>query len=466
MKKSTAIALLAALLTLTGCGRQEQICSEDLAIDGSAPADASIVADVEEAAQLLVEQGGASEAVWPGYTLSRNAIVVCLRDDDTNKVIRAWELTTQGKTELTNEQLAGTEIPGAGAYNSTVFQGKKAIIMSLSTGTVDSLKKVAVRNYIFEIGTHEMVHFHYESPLKLMKLANEQKKHGGRGTAFPKEAQPRVYRKMLYDNLAAAFDNPGEEELYLGRAKFWNEKWREEYPGEYYQTKITDIMEGKARYIQYMLCIPKDLSQEERTAWISDHLDRSPEPSVSMDSESYKLGFAAGVLLDRQGVDWKNQMSKKPEPPVELLLKNVEAVADSMDAFGEKLEISLEQMGQINAELSEKLADIERAETDTGIPFLELSDKFMAGSFETTDFLRYLDQKITVDFGTVFENKNGRLVLDRVAVYDRDGIYVLPLTMAYECKDGRLTIHDGGVSGDILVKQSAGKDGRVIYTME
>lgn len=470
-----AMVLLTFVVMLTGCagGKQEvpkgQTMS-NLKISTDAEADKELEAYVDEAFELLKENGEASEAVWPGYDLSQNAILVCLREDADNKITHAWKLTTTEKSSLTNEQLSGLEIPASGTYNNVEFEGKKSIIISFSKNTLQPLKDVAVTNFIYEIGVHEMYHFHYESFFKLAKLAVEQKMYGGRGTAFPKAAEPRVYRKLLYDNLAAAFEHPGDEADYFGRAKYWNEKWKTEFPGEYYQAKITDIMEGKARYIQYMMCIPQDNFDAEKEERIKELFDKSIEPSVSIDSESYKLGFAAGVLLDRQDPDWKQRITKKPEPPVEYLLKNVEVVIDDSSVYEEKLSISKSQMSEINKEVEVKLEDIKKAESDKEIPFLLIKEKYLVGSFETSDFLNYKDKNLVIDFGGTFESENGTMVISRSSVYEETGwikgSYILPLTMEYEVSGERLRIDNGKVSGDILVKQTKDKDGRIIYTMK
>lgn len=465
-----ATVVLTACVTMTNKKEQNNTSTNDLQISANAGVDVDIEAYVDGAFELLKENGKASEKIWPEYDLSQNAIIVCQRDDVTNKIIRAWELTTSNKRNLTNEELSGMEIPAAGGYSSIEFEGKKSIIIAVSKDTSETLKRVAITNFVYEIGVHEMVHFHYESFFKLTKLAMEQKFHGGRGTAFPKAAEPRVYRKMLYDNLVAAFENPEDEKLYLGRAKYWNEKWKNEYPDEYYQIKVTDIMEGKARYIQYMLCMPNHMDDMERKVWIADHFDKSKEPSDSMDTESYKLGFAAGVLLDRQGTDWKKQISRKPEPMVEYLLKNVEPIEDNPETYEAKLKTSKAQMDKINKEIDGKLENIKKAEDNVQIPFLQINGKYLEGSFETSDFLNYRGKSLTIDFGGKFQNENGKMTVNHLSVYEKSGLrkstFTIPLTMEYKLSDERLLIDSEEVSGDILVKQTKDKDGRIIYIMK
>lgn len=464
MKKGMMMAALLALGAVLLMAGNRRGTGEAVRFgQGDAQTIAKVEALVDDAFALLKENGGAAEAIWPGYTLEKNSVVVCLRDDETREVVRAWQLTTKEKRELTGEELAGVEIPAAGGYSAATVRGKKSIVISVSRDTMDTLAGVAIRNFIYEIGVHEMVHFYYESPFKLMRLANEQRQHGGRGTAFPKAAMPRAYRRMVYDNLVSAFDCPEDEALYLGRAKYWNERWKAEYPQEVFQAKITDYMEGRARYIQYMLCMPQGLG--DQAAWMAARLDRSGVPAVSIDKESYLFGFVAGALLDRRGGDWKAQLNKNPEAPVELLLRDVESVADEDAAFNGKLRAAEQAMAEVNETTYAKLAGVEAAERDASVPFLQMKSKFLGGSFQTSDFVNFMDRHVNVDFGGTFESKRGTMQLSGVCVYEEGGAYVLPLTMAHAYEGGVLTIGEGGAVGSVAVTKKTDKDGRIVYTM-
>lgn len=472
-KKIVMIVLFISVLIvcfITFGKKEENIKTEVLYLDEHLQEKSEFEKDVHEAFELLKDNGNKSQDIWPDYDLSKNAIVVCQRDDQTNRVIHAWKITTNEIKVLTNSDLSHIEVPAAGSYNGVEFENTDSIIIALNNEVLPALQKVAISNYIYEIGTHEMVHFHYEAPFRLLKLSLEQKMHGGRGTEFPNAALPRVYRKMIYDKLVMAFENPLDEKLYLGQAKYWYEKWEDEYSKEYYQIKTTDYMEGKARYIQYMLCMPSNLSQQEKALWISDHFDKTNEPSKSMDNESYKLGFVAGVLLDRQGNDWKDKLTRKTQTPVEYLLKDVQLIQDESHDFEEKLEISKKQVDKVNRDIESKIANITNANNDVYIPFLEMSDKYMVGSFETSGFIKYMGENITVEFGGTFENDNGVIQISHLSVYERNKFmkdtYILPLTMDYKIEKDHLIIENQDVSCDIKVKQSKDKDGRIIYSMQ
>lgn len=476
MKKKRIKIIIIILFIVILCGvftsskKPTHIKQEDLRIDEHINDVSEFEKDVDDAFQLLKLKGNSTKNIWPEYDLSQNAIIVCQRDDETNQVIHAWKLTTKDKTLLANKDFLDVEVPAAGSYNGTEIEGINSIIIAINKKTVPSLKDITILNYIYEIGVHEMVHFHYEPMFKLLKLSLEQKIHGGRGTEFPNVAQPRVYRKMIYDNLVKAFENPQDEKMYLAQAKYWYDKWEKEFPKEYYQIKTTDYMEGKARYIQYMMCIPENLSDKDKTSWIIDHFDKSLTPSISMDSESYKLGFVAGVLLDRQGFEWKKQMTQKTQTPVELLLKNVVSKQDESEDFQKKLQISKQQVEKKNQEIEKKISHIKEAENNIQIPFLKIDDKFIDGSYETSGFIKYLNKNVTVEFKGTFENQNGTININHCSVYEQEGLfqgaYILPLTMEYSLSNGRLVIHSEDAFCDIQVKQTKDKDGRILYIME
>ncbi|MEG2869821.1 MAG: hypothetical protein RR894_18980 [Terrisporobacter sp.] len=482
-KVLTTVVLIA--LILTGCstignksniekekgeGEKDIITSEDKSNDSQVEVDPEIEASINEAFEMLQKHGDMSKQVWPDYDISQNNIIACEVDDITNKINNAWKLTTTSKERLTNEQLKDLEVPPIGAYNGVKFEGKESIVIGISKDTLKDLNEVTSTNFVYEVGVHEMFHLYYESFKPLLKIVKQSNELGDRGTVFPKKAEPRVYRKMILDNLILAFENPKDEDNYLGKAKYWNEKWKAEYSEEYNQVMLYDILEGKARYIQEMMCILyKGISEAEKINAIENMFDKSPDPSESNDSESYKLGFAAGVLLDRTNPTWKEEITKNPKTPVELLLKDVTVIEDNSSDITEKLKTSEHQMNEVNEIINSKLKDIKVAESNVDIPFLKLNDKFLNGSFQTSDFINYMGLDINTDFGGSFENKNGNISLEEISVYSIAGKragYILPLTMDYEISDGRIIIDANGVKGDIKVKQTKDKEGRIIYIMK
>ena len=479
--KKLIVPTILMSIILTGCGMKIQqtdtsnqsqkiTISDEMKSGAQTEVDQEIESHIDEASKMLKKHGEVSKKVWPEYDLSQNNIIACQIDDTTNEVINAWKLTNKEKVKLTAEQIKDLNIPSSGTFNGVKFEGKKSIVIGISKDKLPDLNKIANFNIVYEMGVHEMFHLYYESFKPLMKIAKQSNELGGRGTEFPKQAEPRVYRKMIYDNLVLAFENPKDEDIYLGKAKYWNEKWKTEYQKESYQTKLYDILEGKARYIQNMMSISYNgISDIEETNKIINIFDKNTNPSDSTDSESYKLGFVAGVLLDKKDSNWKEEITKNPETPVELLLKDVKIINDDTKDYEEKLKTSKEQLKEVNKDIDLKLENIKQAEKNTAIPFLQLSQKSLKGSFETSGFIQYMGSTINTDFGGTFENKNGDIVLKNLSVYSTDGrksSYILPIDMDYKISDGRLIIDNEFVKGDIKVKQTKDKYGRTIYIMK
>lgn len=424
---------------------------------------------VDNAFKMLIKHGPMSNEIWDGYDVNNKNILVAERDNDTDKVLRAWKLTTTDKRDLTKSEINEIQFPTVGGYNKVNFENKQGITLSISQKML-SIFSFMDFNYLYEVAVHEMYHFYGDDMKKYDELSLDSQDNLDRYTKFPKESSPRVYRKMVYDNLVLAYENPSEQKLYLGKAKYWNEKWKKGYPEEYRQSSVTDIGEGKARYIEYLMCIDyKGISKEERINSIKSIFNKDIEVLDGVDSESYELGFVSGVLLDNIKPDWKKEIDNQPQRPVEMLLKDIEVVKDDSDHFDKVSKKANSQMEKSNKEIEEKITNIENAESDKNIPLLQLKGSSMDGSFSTTDFIEYKGKIIVVDFGATFKVTDGIAKINEVSSYlsnEEDNVYNLPLTMKYKIENNRLIINEKGVSVDAKVKEVKNKDGRKLYIME
>ncbi|MEG1288591.1 MAG: hypothetical protein RSD29_04520 [Bacilli bacterium] len=428
--------------------------------------------DVEEyvgnAFEMFKKHGPISSEVWQEYDLSDKIIIIGERDNKTDDLIRGWSLTTTDKKELTKDEINKIEFPSSGGYNKVNFENKDGITLSINEKIVPIFSLMDF-NYIYEVAVHEMYHFYFDDMTKYDEISKNSNGNSDRYTAFPKDTMPRVYRKMIYDNIVLAYENPLDQDLYLGKAKYWNEKWQNEYPQEYNQSKIVDIAEGKARYIEYLMCIDyKDILIEEKTEAIKSIFNKNLDVLDGIDSESYELGFASGVVLDRINSNWKKEIDENPQRPVELLLKDVQVVKDDSDYFDKVLKKASYQIKKSNKKIEKKIKSIEEAENNNNIPIFQLNGDFMNGSYTTSDFIEYKGKVVVLDFGATFKNNNGIAKIDKLSSYllkEQDGIYNLPLTMNYKFENNRLVIDEKGISVDAKVKQT-NNNGRIIYTME
>lgn len=429
----------------------------------------SVEEHVDNTFEMFKKHGSISSEIWQGYDLEDKSIIVGDIDNKTNEVTRAWRLTTTDKSKLTKEEIDKIKFPSVGGYSKVSFENKEGIALSLSKDILPIFSLMNF-NYIYEVAVHELYHFYFDDMTKYEEINKESEEDTERYTKFPKEVIPRVYRKMIYDNLVLAYENSAEQDLYLGRAKYWNEKWKSEYQEEYNQSKVVDIVEGKARYIEYLMCIDyKGILEGEKVEAIKSIFDKGLEVADGIDSESYELGFVSGVLLDNINHQWKKEISENPQRPVDMILKNVKVVKDDSNKFDKILKKANGQIKKSNKKTQKKIKNIEETESDKNIPLLRLSGDFMKGSFTTTDFIEYKGNVVVVDLGAMFKNNNGSVKIENVSSYlsnEEDRDYDLPLTMQYKFKNSRLIVDEKGVSADIKVKEIKNNEGRTVYIME
>lgn len=423
---------------------------------------------VDNAFKMYQKHGPISTQIWEGYDLQDKSIIVGERDNKTDEVIRAWRLTTTDKRALTEAEIKEIEFPNVGGYNRINFENKNGVVLSLNQEILSGLSFMDF-NYLYDVAVHEMYHFYFDDMKKYDEITKGAESNTERYTKFPKESQPRVYRKMIYDNIIAAYENPSEQDLYLGRAKYWNEKWQNEYPKEYNQSQIIDIAEGKARYVEYLMCIIyEDISREEKIEAIKSIFHKESKMEESTSDESYKLGFVSGVLLDDINPNWKKEITDTPQRPVEMLFKNIDVVIDDSDNFEKSLAKANNQMKKSNNKIQKQIKNIEEVEVNKNIPLLVINDSFMEGSFTTNDFIEYNGKAVAINLGATFKSNNGNVKVDKISVYmsdEEESIYAIPLIMKYKCEKDRLIIHEKGISVDVKVKEVKDGEGRIVYVM-
>ncbi|MEG2788682.1 MAG: hypothetical protein RR942_12785 [Romboutsia sp.] len=424
---------------------------------------------VNNAFEMFKKHASISNEVWDGYDLSNKIIIVGEKDSDTDNVIKAWKLTNTDKKELTGDEINKVKFPSVGGYDKIDFEDKEGIVISINEDILGVLSFLDF-NYIYVVAVHEMYHFYGDDIAKYDELNPDSQDSTDRYTKFPKESTPRVYRKMVYDNLVSAYENPSEQNLYLGKAKYWNEKWKNDYPKEYNQAKVLDIAEGKARYVEYLMCIDyKGISTEEKIKAIKSFFNKELDILESIDSESYELGFVSGILLDNINPKWKNEITENPQVPVEMLLKDVKVIKDDSNRFDKVSKKANYIIDKGNKELKKHMKNIEQAKEDKNIPLLQLSSKLMEGSFTVSDFIACDGDIVVVNFGAVFKNNDGKAKIENTSAYLLTGendSYNVPITMEYKIENNRLVIEEKGVSVDIKIKEAKDSDGRTVYIME
>ena len=182
----------------------------------------------------------------------------------------------------------------------------------------------------FRLALHEA--FHGTLQTKWIK-----KKRGPRGTFVPIQAEPRLYRSMIYKRLLEAIANDSQESL--GKAKYWYNKWKIEFPHEVLSSM--DRTEGSARFVDDRAwalwaaggCSATEASIQKKHAEI---IANKNDPSLdgryfSLDSEAYTLGSAA---LAAVGIE-KNQKIYEEvaqgESPLSAAFARISVVTDEAD---------------------------------------------------------------------------------------------------------------------------------------
>lgn len=402
---------------------------------------------------------GSMYKVWPGLNYENHNLLLFKLDNDDN-IEKIWLINTKEKREVLKEEVKRIEAPMVFGYSEIEFQGKPSIMMSID----DSVLKTEGLSYefIYDIATHELVHFYYqpESSLKFQ---------GDRGTQYPIDYEPRLFRKMIILNLCKAFETKDKEkEKYLSKAKYWLEKWKSEYKDEYKAIQNTDIVEGSVKYIEcFGTIIKANITPEELERAIKLKLP-SDIFYLSVDAESYTLGYIAGVLLDISYLDWKNKYYENNKTPVDILLdrvKPIEEVANKEEENNIKKLVK-----ERNQEIALEIEDIVKAQKNIEIPYLKIKESYMSGSFSTEGFYSYKNQSISSNVSCTFKINNQKIVLKDISVInvknDNKEYMLIPLLSGYNENGDALEVNNSKINGSATIKKIIENDGRVVFLID
>ncbi len=394
------------------------------------------------------------DKVWPTYDYkNHNFILLKLNDDQS--ISEAWVMNSNEKRKLKESEYGKITAPQPGGYSELKFEGKPSIAMSVDDSTMDEKDSV---NEIYRIGTHELVHFYYQ------KLSNSDSE-ADRSQKYPSDGTPRIYRRMIYDNLIKAYEEPDKDEEYLSKAKYWLDKWKTEYEDEYKAIKSTDIAEGTARYSENLsMFITDKISDEEfRTSAIKEI--KRPESFDTADEESYEIGYVAALILDKKQPDWKEKFYEEGKTIEEKLLENTKPTEEEADA--ERKDKITKSTEAFNSKVKENLKDIIKAEEDKNIPYLKINVTEASSSFKSEGMVLYKDNQVLPNYINNYKVDGNSLNINKVSVLDEvdeDQLYVLlPLTMEHEYKDGKLKIDSETIKADSIKAEKSEENGRVIY---
>lgn len=178
---------------------------------------------------------------------------------------------------------------------------------------------------IYGLAVHEFFHDQGQKNWKPV-----EKKTESRGLAYPLQANPRFYRRMLLENLYDYFSK--ENFVSLIKARFWHDLLIKEFPNE---TELaTDRIEGSAEYVEMMAMAISEVgcsaSEDTLKNEAMKHLDhryrRLTDPQFTgFDYEGYVIGGLATLILRFSDLNMKawTQAFVNGVTPIEQLLDKI-----------------------------------------------------------------------------------------------------------------------------------------------
>lgn len=392
--------------------------------------------------------------VWPGLDYDNMNLVLFNLGED-GEVQEAYLLNTKTMRKLDEKEYQSLTPPNPGGYAEIKFEGKKGLSMSVDQETMKDKKAL---DTTYRIATHEPVHFYYQGEA-------EFDPNSDRSQAFPVDKTPRIYRNMLYHNLVLAYEKEGQEQEYLGKAKYWLEKWKSSFPQEYKEIHSTDIIEAPARYIDnFGTFIGKATTKEALAQEGNKNISRG-KVFISSDDESYELGYVAALILDQKNPDWKANYYRQKMSIDEILLKDVAQVSEPVNS---DIEARItKEVNTYNEKVGTEIQDIVKAHQDKNIPYLKLDITESTSSMSSTGIIRYGKEQVAVNYVNSFKVDNKAVEVNKTNVYDIGDpngnlLIMIPLTMPYELNKDVLTVKSDKLKIDGIKVQSTTEDGRTV----
>lgn len=255
------------------------------------------------------------EKIWPLYNWDQLKVVMTYPKQEFSWL---WDPSSNSVSRIANSSLPSSAI--GSHYDFFDMNGRKSMSLNMQNGNKE----------VFQLGVHEFFHYHGQSNW------TRAKNSGGRGTEYPVSWQPRLYRRMIFDNLKKYLESNNSADL--SKAKFWFDRWTNEYPNESRAT--TDGKEGTAEYVETMAETIEKLgctaSDEALKSSIITQVKSEFGLSVAgqyfeLDSEGYQIGGLSALILrfkQNHLNSWTSRMSKG-ETPLKVLLESENPVDDS-----------------------------------------------------------------------------------------------------------------------------------------
>jgi len=353
-----------------------------------------------------------SARIWPGVVMKDRRIIV-----GDGKAARL--ITVEGVKNLSTADLARRKItiPPAGSLY-TSWDGHPAVVInSADPAYADEAKaeRASLSEIVFGAATDELFH-------SWQQRGKQQNERDLRGTEYPLAVTPRLYRAMLYDDVVAAYHDPGQKRARLANAAYWYSKWQKDYPDEARRAVSTDAAEGAAGYFDAIsAAMVRGADRKDRDD-LREHvayapLDQGLDPRhLTVDGEAAPLGALAGLLLDETKKPWQKQVQQGSQTPLALLLQGVAPVAEQpSDDLRQAIQDALAKQ---NSDLIPRFNPLVRSYNDKEHALLLVPLEAATGDLETGGYYTSKDvpYALLARLSGTFEFPTGRLRANEASV--------------------------------------------------
>lgn len=318
------------------------------------------------------------DRVWPGFSL--NSVTLLLNADGHRPTI-----VRLGKGQVSD--LRRNQIP-QGAFDSLysfpIFEGSTAGAFYFSAQDQES--------YSYNLNDQALRLIVHESFHRFGQMRWVSANSGQRGTAYPIEALPRLYRRMLFGRLNDYFSSGGKDVSGLAKAAYWNQKWKKEFPSDY--SRALDQLEGTAKYVELIAAIITeggcDMGEQEIYEALRDDFATEYRSflkvSFQAEFEGYDIGALAGFSLrfvhNKRG--WEALVAKG-QSPLDLVFEGIDTMNDEIPPALKTPFMKAAQ--ERNEKYSEFLQpDIELNKNRDAIRIVPSDSSFQAGAFSSRGF--------------------------------------------------------------------------------
>jgi len=304
----------------------------DPATDGTfifgAQAHKSQPATMEEYVPILAMQlkkyNEIASALWPNNTLVNQTMIV-----EGLKRNKLWQIAPDGTvTPLSNSEAKKMDFTRSAYVDGFSF---------FKDGVYYAVAEEDLTNYLtwqkyLHLGTYDAILFlthegFHKTQEKWASMAVV--KNGERDEFLDMDSLPaRAKRALLQKQLLKAVSNPGSTELILEALATYAD-WKALFPDDYENSVYFDRIEGTAYYYELVTGLYLGYPEQVKNR---DDLDRALALLATRQDiyvwhglikESYIVGGFSGVLLDRLGIDWKEQLMREPDAtPIEMLYRH------------------------------------------------------------------------------------------------------------------------------------------------